>query len=224
MADSGNAARAEAQRRKLDSPDVRKTLVPLFATPISNLKLDDAEALNAGLISEIHAAAADDEGLSRSNVGGWHSATDFLLGPGAAISELRERITARVKALCRTVARNPDDPAAADFDLEGWANVLSHGQYHSMHSHPNAAWSGVYYVTGNPGVDADHPFSGKLELFDPRPGASLSYVEHTNLYGRFLVNPVAGQLVLFPGWLQHMVHPYFGPGERITVAVNATLR
>ena len=80
---------------------------------------------------------------------------------------------------------------------------------------------GVYFVTGNPPVDG-HPFSGKLELVDPRPGASLSYSERTRLYGRFLVNPQPGQLVVFPGWLQHQVHPYFGPAERISIAFNAT--
>ena len=27
-------------------------------------------------------------------------------------------------------------------------------------------------------------------------------------------------LVLFPGWLNHYVHPYYGPAERISIAFN----
>ncbi|NJN46627.1 MAG: hypothetical protein HC808_09270 [Candidatus Competibacteraceae bacterium] len=30
-------------------------------------------------------------------------------------------------------------------------------------------------------------------------------------------------MVVFPGWLQHQVHPYFGPGERITIAFNVIM-
>ncbi|NJN46626.1 MAG: hypothetical protein HC808_09265 [Candidatus Competibacteraceae bacterium] len=47
-----------------------------------------------------------------------------------------------LETLCRTVARNPDDPASSGFRLEGWANVLRHGQYNSLHSHPNAVLVG----------------------------------------------------------------------------------
>jgi hypothetical protein len=35
----------------------------------------------------------------------------------------------------------------------------------------------------------------------------------------FLLRP--GQLVIFPSYLQHEVFPFFGDGERITVAFNA---
>jgi hypothetical protein len=27
-------------------------------------------------------------------------------------------------------------------------------------------------------------------------------------------------MVVFPSWLKHMVHPYYGSGERISVAFN----
>ncbi|MEZ5582774.1 MAG: TIGR02466 family protein [Candidatus Competibacteraceae bacterium] len=202
---------------------VRKTVLPIFATPISNYRFPDVDAPNETLRAFILQREQSDAGISRSNVGGWHSSTDFFEWDSGCVRELGDRLRAYLQALCRTVARNPDDPASNMFRLEGWANVLRHGQYNSLHSHPNAFWSGVYYVNGNPKPEDEHPFSGKLELIDPRPGASLNYSDHTNLYGRFLVNPVPGQMVVFPGWLQHQVHPYFGPGERITIAFNVIM-
>jgi uncharacterized protein (TIGR02466 family) len=203
--------------------DVKPAIVPIFATPIANHRWPDVNALNQALSKLIIADAETGAGLARSNVGGWHSSLDFLDRDHGCVRDLRERVWSYVTELCRSVARNHDDPASSSFRLEGWANVLRHGQYNSLHSHPNAFWSGVYYVTGNPKAEEDNGFSGKLELVDPRPGASLSYSDRTTLYGRFLVNPVPGQMVVFPGWLQHQVHPYFGPGERITVAFNVML-
>lgn len=121
------------------------------------------------------------------------------------------------------VAVDPRDPRYHNFAMAGWANVLRNSQYNSLHRHPNAFRSGVYYVNGNASAEPKHPFSGKLELIDPRSGASLNYMEGTNLYGRCLVNPSPGQMVVFPGWMQHQVHPYFGPGERISIAFNITV-
>jgi uncharacterized protein (TIGR02466 family) len=205
------------------STEIRKTLVPIFTTPIVNFRWPNTDELNQALREAILQHEARSAGISRSNVGGWHSQTDLFTWELDSIKALRGRIHTFVTELCRTVARDPQDPMHRNFRLEGWANVMRHAQYHSLHSHPNAFWSGVYYVSGNPKPAQAHPFSGKLELVDPRPGASLSFSEHTSLYGRFLLNPLAGQMVIFPGWLQHQVHPYFGPGERITIAFNVTL-
>jgi hypothetical protein len=36
----------------------------------------------------------------------------------------------------------------------------------------------------------------------------------------FVVRPEVGKLYLFPSWLQHMVYPFQGKGERRTVAAN----
>ena len=32
--------------------------------------------------------------------------------------------------------------------------------------------------------------------------------------------PVAGRLIIFPNWLKHQVFPFFGEGERRSLAVN----
>ncbi len=41
------------------------------------------------------------------------------------------------------------------------------------------------------------------------------------LFGNvFALPPKAGGLLVFPSWLCHWVHPYAGPGERISLAFN----
>jgi len=152
-------------------------------------------------------------------VGGWHSSLDFLSRDVAPIQQLRERLWGFTHDLLQQFSQTEQKPV---FSIEGWANILRHGQYHSVHSHPNATWSGVYYVSGNEDVE-DQPFSGRLELLDPRPSASLNYADSSTLYGRFLLNPQAGQMFVFPSWMQHQVHPCFGNKERISIAFNVML-
>ncbi len=38
--------------------------------------------------------------------------------------------------------------------------------------------------------------------------------------GRYLVDPLPGLMVMFPSWLKHMVHPFSGNGERISISFN----
>jgi uncharacterized protein (TIGR02466 family) len=194
--------------------------VPIFATPISSYLWPESSALNEELRKLILQRERGTPSLERSNVGGWHSSTDLFHSDQTAIRQLKNRLCAYTTDLFKSVSSNPKQPTSPKFVMEAWANVLRSGQYHSVHSHPNAFWSGVYYVTGNPRPAQHHQFSGKLEFIDPRPGASLTYTEGTALYGRFLLNPSPGQMVMFPGWLQHQVHPFFGAGERITIAFN----
>jgi Putative 2OG-Fe(II) oxygenase len=39
-----------------------------------------------------------------------------------------------------------------------------------------------------------------------------------------LIEPQPGMLLAFPAWLEHFVHPFFGEGERISVAINVMIR
>jgi len=34
------------------------------------------------------------------------------------------------------------------------------------------------------------------------------------------LQPIVGRQLMFPSWMQHMVYPFFGEGERRTVAAN----
>ncbi|MEO1573522.1 MAG: TIGR02466 family protein [Pseudomonadota bacterium] len=203
--------------RGMDAIDDQTVMA--FATPVINVRWSGMDAMNDALRMIILDAERRTEGVVRSNVGGWHSTTGFLELGTDVVAELRGRICDLVTEVRARVLPADQGSNAARFHLEGWANVLRTGQYNTMHCHPNAVWSGVYYVTDNP-TAGTHPFSGKLELIDPRPGAALEYREASSLYGRFMLSPVAGQIVIFPSWLNHIVHPYFGESPRISVAFN----
>lgn len=202
--------------------DIGAHLLMAYPTPILVYPWPDSDALNAELRALIIAAEAADPGIVRSNIGGWHSAPDFLGRTDGCVRALLGRIEAVMVEVTRTFLQPGDRPCRIRFQVEGWANVLRHGGYHTIHNHANAHWSGVYYVTGNPPAPG-RPMSGKLEFVDPRPAATMTVLEDTSIYGRQLFDPKAGTMVVFPSWLQHQVHPYFGPGERIAVSFNVVV-
>jgi uncharacterized protein (TIGR02466 family) len=198
---------------------LRSHLMMAFATPVVAYPWPDSDELNRELAELVLADERKSEGVSRSNVGGWHSASDLLDRDAAPIRKLRQRVMSVTAAITRTVTVANAAPRTFNCRIDGWANVSRHGQYNSVHSHPNCLWSGSYYVrAGEP--DPDTRFNGRLELIDPRAGANMLAPESSALQTRYLITPTPGLMVLFPSWLNHLVHPFFGRGERISIAFN----
>lgn len=188
-----------------------------FATPVVGYRWPEAEALNAALREAILRTERERPGMDRrSNVGGWHSGLDFLDWPEAPVQELKRRIAQMARALLDGSA---PEPAARAFRLDAWANVLREGDYHGPHNHPNAVWSGVYYVEAGE-APASRAYAGELELLDPRVGANMAPFAGDAFERRVRIRPAAGLMVCFPAWLRHMTHPHIGPGPRISVAFN----
>lgn len=193
----------------------------VFPTPLLIQDWSDPmAALNEALRRLILDEAARMAGVTKSNVGGWHSTPDFLAREDPPIRAVFDR----VRRLSFDLARAFMPPGDYRFRVEGWANLLRAGDYNGVHNHPNATWSGVYYVTGNRQLEtARSALAGKLEFFDPRPGATMSYSVDNALQRRCLFNPEPCAAVIFPSFLQHMVHPYSGVDERISIAFNITI-
>ena len=193
-----------------------------FATPVAAFLWPESEALNAELAAEVlKREAAAGEGLSRSNVGGWHSDHDLLAWDIPAVKVLHRRILRMTADLTSATLRGAKGARFA-FAIEAWANVARAGQYHLVHDHAGSHWSGVYYAaTGTP--DADARFNGQLELLDPRSGTGMVPLHAGSFEERNMVTPEPGLKVLFPSWLRHHVLPFKGTGERISIAFNVRL-
>lgn len=191
-----------------------------FPTYIGRVQLPDSEAMNQGLRSLILAEESEYPSVGRSNIGGWHSRADFLHRSDVNVAALSSWITwALRRMICATTGR---DNFVGTASISAWATICRAGAYHAPHSHPDSAWSGVYYVDAGT-ANQDQPFSGALEFLDPRAGAEAVSAPG-DLYGEpFRVRAQSGLLVMFPSWLYHWVHPYAGETPRIAISFNATV-
>jgi len=202
--------------------DIGSRFAVAFGTPILAYPWPDSDALNVELRRVILAKEAADSGVTRSNIGGWHSNDDFFLWDNDAVRTLRRRVEQQLFVLLRQTIAGAAT-RSFNYRIDGWANVNRHQGYNKVHNHPNYLWSGTYYVApGEP--EPGRPYNGKLELLDPRAGVNMIEIEG-NLFARgYLVDPLPGLMIMFPSWLKHIVHPFFGTGERISIAFNILIQ
>jgi uncharacterized protein (TIGR02466 family) len=191
-----------------------------FPTLIGRVRVPDAESMNLELQQLILTEERTHPSLGRSNIGGWHSRPDLLQRSESSVAALTTWLTWAVKRMIE--ASVGVRTFKGTLSLSAWATICRAGAYHAPHSHPDSAWSGVYYVDAGMRA-ADRPFSGMLEFLDPRAGIEAVSAPG-DPYGEPLrVVPESGLLVIFPSWLYHWVHPYAGQTPRIAVSFNATL-
>ena len=126
-------------------------------------------------------------------------------------------------------AKNIGITYSLDFNLQGWPNINRFGDYHNLHNHPHSWLSGTYYVN----VPNDEASIGsrsdlnpnEISFFDPRPQANMNSISLDNQVDpEFRVKPKSGELLLWPSFLHHLVHPNLCHNERISISFNVVLK
>ena len=205
-------------------PGQKISLSMLFGTPFVSYEWPDSEALNAELSDLILSKEASNtagRGI-RSNAGGWQSAGNLMTWPEPCIAALKQRVETLVFNVIGELVLKDGRERTFTLMTDSWANVCRRGDYNVVHSHPNAMFSLVYYVAaGEP--DKSVPYSGLLELLDPRESANYIQIQNTVLDARTFIENKPGRMVLFPSWVKHMVHPFVGDGVRISIASNVNV-
>lgn len=198
----------------------RRDLSLSFATPIARMRVQEASDINPSIRQAILEKEESCQSTVRSNVGGWHSAEDLLDWPGPDIQTLKAAM--RDAAIAMTKVASGKQGFDGRVILRAWANVTRNGGYHQPHTHPHNHWSGVYYVDAGR-TDPAWPKSGKIEIQDPRERAEMFRFADApyGLTAEFAAE--TGAMVVWPSWLLHWVNPYYGEGERISIAFNARI-
>ena len=210
-----------------NATDKRLHVEHMFATPLIRARHPDLSALVAPLRSVILTQKGTDEGITRSNMGGWHSAPNMDRWGGAPAQTLVS-FAASVTEQHLSVT-SPPAGLQMGWGVDMWANVNRSGHANAVHCHPGAFASAVFYVDlGNGDAPAR---DGHLVLEDPR--YPMAQMQHPNVLwagpdgagaqSQFPLLPEQGELVIFPSWLRHSVRPHTGQGERISIAINLTL-
>jgi hypothetical protein len=215
----------------------------LWPTPIGVHQRPDAEALNALLVRVFGALRATQTAarLAAGAPGAGHPsffASDDDLLQRIQLPEWQGFVRWTVERLRDTVKeanRHAWPPEGLDLQvaIEGmWFQVANRGAFHEVHTHGNCSWSGVYCVQVDPPQDrqahrAWGSANGATRFYGP-PFATLggAHVDAGNAYllpPHVEVEPLPGQLVVFPSWLAHQALPYDGTLDRIIVSFNASI-
>lgn len=201
-----------------DAP--RPEVMRLWPTQILRHRLPGAEQANPHLaehVLNLDAARAD------MTVG--YLEANIFDGKHPAIGWLRNCVDRAVLDYAKE--------AGIDYDLEwriqGWANVNRFGDYHNLHNHPHSWLSGTYYVQVPdrpkklPGRSDLNP--GAISFYDPRPQANMNAVRGDGQVDpEFRILPKPGEMLLWPAFLHHLVHPNHSDEPRISISFNIVLR
>ena len=184
-----------------------------FPTPIYIKEIPNAGELNHHLEKNILQWQKDDpKGVSKTNVNGWHSATD--MNKKHEYDPLSKELFAMQEEIFEKEYLT-QKPALGNM----WANINYPGGFNRPHLHPNALFSGVYWIKAP-------EKSGKLMLYEPRPGVHTTMPNRKKgklppqLWREIHYTPKAGMMVMFPAWLWHEVRPNQSNDIRISVSFN----
>lgn len=117
---------------------------------------------------------------------------------------------------------------------EMWSVHSYEGDYNTIHTHECKTLMGISSVlwTKVPKQISDLPLQGSLKNASGANDGFLGFVvgdgdvhdaERLKFSGYTPVKPEVGVMYIFPSWVQHVVWPFFGEGERRSVATNVNM-
>ena len=172
----------------------------------------DVQLDNNKLAQDIVNWSNQDPGVSKTNIKGWHSTTDMANKP-----EYQQLVKELFKMQEEIFNNEHLDRSSRLGNM--WANINPPGGMNQPHIHPNALFSGVYYIKS--------PIkSGRLKIYDPRPGVQfIMPIRKPGNPGKDLwreanIDPVEGRIIMFPAWLWHAVEENQSNDIRISVSFN----
>ena len=161
---------------------------------------------------EIVSWSRQDKGITKTNVNGWHSTTDMH-----TIPVFKPLVDELFKMVHQVFNEEFLDKRPVLGNM--WANINPSGGYNKPHVHPNALFSGVYYVKTPPNC-------GRLICQDPRPGIQTCMPTRKKekppkyLWRDVHLQPQENRAIIFPAWLWHAGEPNESNDIRISVSFN----
>ncbi len=182
-----------------------------FSSPIGGYKIEVDD-----LTDYVLQLSESKSGVSRSNLGGWHS--DDFRNPEPQFEILWNNIDTFVNQFHESMGLMGNV-----YISSLWFNVNSFGSSNAPHVHPNSIWSGVYYIKTpeecgclgfqNPNVVNNWVFPQKI----------MTEKSDKMFKNNIIMTPEKNVLYIFPGWLSHFVDANMSQEKRISLSFNTKL-
>jgi Putative 2OG-Fe(II) oxygenase len=189
------------------------SLTSIFPNPFARIEFEGFEELNR----RIHEYALAMEqagkiiGSRDDNTTNWGNCFQITLfrEQVAVIEELAGAVRA---AMNRYLAQIGLGNLNAPVQVSGWIVMTRAGGYNAPHAHPHGTFSTIYHA-----LMPEKPFpQGCIEFINPLGTMAFHSYGSVNE----IVPTKPGTLFILPSYLVHYVHPFEGPGERISVNMD----
>ncbi len=133
------------------------------------------------------------------------------------MTDIREFIEDAMIDYFKTVIEPKND--VTPYITQSWSNYTEPGQYHHKHAHPNSIISGVFYPQANRETDRIYFYKDGYERIK-------FTTDKWNIWNSesWWYETGAGDLIIFPSNLTHMVQTKQGDGTRISISFNTFLK
>ena len=185
-------------------------VVPAFVTPIYCGCVNEYDEIQSELESCI-------EKIEFGMVTGWGS-THWLSDPtfnsnlvsDFNLDKFATEIDIHVKNYCQSVGYRPKDGTELKYRIvSSWFALFKKGNYAHVHNHGDCDIAGVYYFRKSED-------DGSFFFTSPVPAQDSSCFRS----GRVVISPNQGDILLFPGWLNHGVETNDTDEDRCSISFN----
>lgn len=192
----------------------------LWPTQMLRQRLPGADKANPVLAQEIARLEAANAELTTD-----YRAQNFLAGENPAVAWLKDCVNRATVNYLRRLGIDYQ----LDWSLQAWPNVNRLGDYHDPHNHPHAYLSGTYYVAVPESRAKLRTRSdlrpGCISFYDPRAAANMTAIKGDGqIEAEYTVSPKPGEILLWPAFLLHFVHPNLSEEPRLSVSFNVVLK
>lgn len=187
------------------------TIIPIFPTPVYLAKLNRSFSKK-----EINFVQKQKNNLIK-NEGNLFSKDTYILEK-PVFKILKNEIISLLNDYLKKIicTKNNIEP----FITQSWLNYTGLNEYHHVHNHPNSFISGVVYFNSPKQIDSIR--------FSKRRNESIltPIVSEYNQFNALSYElPIeAGNIVLFPSYLEHSVKKKEHSNERISLAFNSFIK
>lgn len=192
--------------------------------------------LIAGLIDESKRLKADSEkiGYDKQLAGVFDHGEQLAIKPHWAdidkkyqsFLELEHLSNQMAKAYIETYGKEAKVKYPREVGIEMrdmWLNVQKEGDFNPLHNHNCRTTSGLssFCWLSFPDQVLERKGTSKEGMTYLVWGSTTHHAEQQLTFpGGCGLMPTPGAIVMFPSWLEHIVYPFKGPGERLSIASN----
>lgn len=199
---AGNCEMFESMNRTIEM------LNHLFTTPVLRDIVELTPEQRAEICEHLLSLRAAELGESKANRGGWHSSGNLFAPEHRQFPAMRDAIT---RALFQYISEVFGYRGEIQLALAGWTVINRAGDYNVPHNHAANLLSGALYLSVPEGMKG-----GMINFQDPRLNLNAHETEGMRrlkvkppwMSTRFSVQPSAGEIIVFPAWLNHWVEPF----------------